>query len=175
MTHLHNNDTKQLVEGLAADYGSDLVRFIARRLRSVADARDLAHEAYIRLLRVERRDLIRDPRAYLYRIAANVLYEFELKRKADALSLTRWWQHEVTDTEAGLTEHGAETLLMRKRIETVLEQLSPKCRACLVLCRRDGMTYEEIGTRLGISTSMVKKYLALGLRHCREHLTELRP
>ena len=27
------------------------------------------------------------------------------------------------------------------------------------------MTYEEIGAQLGISISMVKKYLAIGLRH----------
>ena len=50
---------------------------------SSADARDLAQEAYVRLLRLERKDLIREPRPYLYRIAANILYEYELKRKAD--------------------------------------------------------------------------------------------
>lgn len=170
----NNNDTNQLVEGLAEDYGNDLVRFIARRLRSVADARDLAHEAYVRLLRVERRDLIRDPRAYLYRIAANVLYEFELKRKADAAGRTRWFEHQLTDTQYGHHERDMETLLVRQQIEAVLGQLSPKCRAVLILYRRDGMTYEEIGAQIGISTSMVKKYLACGLRHCRRHLTELR-
>ena len=41
----------------------------------------------MRLLRVQRKDLIRDPQAYLYRIAVNILYEFELKRKADAIGL----------------------------------------------------------------------------------------
>ena len=174
MDRIRKTETDRFIAGLAADYGNDLIRFIAKRLRSVADARDLAHEAYIRLLRVERRDLIRDPRAYLYRIAANILYEFELKQKADAVGLTRWSQYQAADTEPGLTEPDVEALLMRKRIEAVLSQLSPKCRACLILCRRDGMTYEEIATRIGISPSMVKKYLALGLRHCREHLTELR-
>lgn len=174
MNRFGKSDTDRLVAGLAADYGNDLIRFIAKRLGSAADARDLAHEAYIRLLRVQRRDLIRNPRAYLYRIAANILYEFELKKKADAVALTQWSQYHTADTEPGLTEHNVEALLLRKRIEAVLSQLSPKCRACLILCRRDGMTYEEIAARIGISPSMVKKYLALGLRHCREHLTELR-
>jgi RNA polymerase sigma factor (sigma-70 family) len=170
----NNNDTNRLVKGLAENCGDDLVRFIARRLRSVADARDLAHEAYVRLLRVERRDLIRDPRAYLYRIAANILYEFELKRKADAVGLTRWSEYHLADGESSHPERDVEALLLRKQIEAVLGQLSPKCRAVVILYRRDGMTYEEIGARIGISTSMVKKYLARGLRHCREHLTELR-
>src|SRR5438552_11061185 len=85
-----SNDADRFVEDLAHHYGVDLIRFIAKRVRTLADARDLAQEAYVRLLRMQRKDLIRHPRAYLYRIAANVLYEFELKRKADVAGLARW-------------------------------------------------------------------------------------
>ncbi len=175
MNHFRNeSEANQLVEGLARGCGSDLVRFIARRLRSVADARDLAHEAYVRLLRVKRKYLIRDPQAYLFRIAANILYEFELKRKADAAGMTRCATYELVDADSGLPERDVEALLAAKRIEAVLGQLSPRCRAVLILYRRDGLSYKEISAQIGISTSMVKKYLARGLRHCREHLAELR-
>jgi hypothetical protein len=34
-------------------------------------------------------DLIRDPPSYLFRIASNVLFEFELKRKASLVWLSR--------------------------------------------------------------------------------------
>jgi len=175
MNHLRNdNETNRLVESLVRGGGSDLVRFIAKRLRSVADARDLAHEAYVRLLRVKRKDLIRDPQAYLYRIAANILYEFELKKKADAVGLARCAEYQAAESDFGHTEEHVEALLARTRIETVLAQLSPRCRAVFILYRRDGLSYKEIGARLGISTSMVKKYLTRGLRHCRERLAELR-
>src|SRR5579872_398723 len=166
MRQLRNRtDGYRLVEGLAEDCGHDLVRFIAKRLRSVADARDVAHEAYMRLLRVKRRDLIRDPRAYLYRVAANVLYEFELKRKAESAGLALWSDNHPPDMDPGQLEHSVEQLFLGQRIEVVLSQLPPKCRAVLILCRRDGMTYDEIAARIGISPSMVKKYLARGLRH----------
>jgi len=175
MSYLRNdNETNRLVEGLAQGCGSDLVRFIARRLRSVVDARDVAHEAYVRLLRVKRKDLIRDPQAYLYRIAVNILYEFELKRKADAIGLARCAECQALEVDFGHPEHNVEVLQARKRIEAVLGQLSPKCRAVFILYRRDGLSYKEIGARIGISTNMVKKYLVRGLRHCREHLEELR-
>jgi RNA polymerase sigma-70 factor (ECF subfamily) len=175
MAHLRNdNEANRLVEGLAQGCGNDLVRFIARRLRSVADARDLAHEAYVRLLRVKRKDLIRDPQAYLYRIAANLLYEFELKRKADAVGLARCAEYQNLEPDSVHLEQDVDTLLARRRIEAVLSQLSPRCRAVFILYRRDGLSYKEIGGRIGISTSMVKKYLVQGLRHCREHLEELR-
>jgi RNA polymerase sigma factor (sigma-70 family) len=175
MNHLRNdNESNRLLEGLAQGCGNDLVRFIARRLRSVADARDVAHEAYVRLLRVERKDLIRDPQAYLYRIAVNILYEFELKKKADAIGLARCAECLVAEAAFSHPEQDVEALQARKRIEAVLGQLSPRCRAVFILCRRDGLSYKEISARIGISTNMVKKYLARGLRHCREHLAELR-
>ena len=59
------------------------MRFLARRARAGVDARDLAQEAYVRLLRLDRKDLIREPLAYVYRVASNLLHEFELKRRAD--------------------------------------------------------------------------------------------
>jgi RNA polymerase sigma-70 factor (ECF subfamily) len=175
MNHLRNEDDKSLlVEGLVQGGGNDLVRFIARRLRSVTDARDLAHEAYVRLLRVKRKDLIRDPQAYLYRIAVNIMYEFELKKKADTIGLARCAECHVPEPTFGEPDEDVETLQTCKRIEAVLAELTPKCRAVFILYRRDGLSYKEIGARVGISTTMVKKYLARGLRHCREHLAELR-
>ena len=170
----NDQETCRLVEGLAEGCGNDLVRFIARRLRSATDARDLAHEAYVRLLRVKRKDLIRDPQVYLYRVAVNLLYEFELKRRADSLGLARCAAYELSDVASGRPEEDVEALQTRKRIEVVLASLSPKCRAVFILYRRDGLSYKEIAAEVGISTNMVKKYLSRALRHCREHLAELR-
>jgi RNA polymerase sigma factor (sigma-70 family) len=175
MDQLRNDkEANLLLEGLAQGWCNDLVRFIARRLGNISDARDLAHEAYVRLLRVKRKDLIRDPQAYLYRIAVNIMYEFELERKADTLGLARCAECQIAESPYGQPEDDVEALQTRKRIEIVLAGLSPKCRSVFILCRRDGLSYKEISARTGISTNMVKKYLAQGLRHCREHLAELR-
>jgi len=118
--------------------------------------------------------LIRDPPAYLFRIASNVLFEFELKRKASLVGLSRWSDERRTEDESHVTVNEGETLVLRERLGLAMSELSPKCRAVLILHRREGMTYEEIGARLNISTSMVKKYLAKGLRHCRERLQDFR-
>jgi RNA polymerase sigma-70 factor (ECF subfamily) len=165
-----------MIERLARDCWQDLVRFIARRLRSTVDARDLAQETYVRLLRLERKDLIRDPRPYLYRIACNVLFEFELGRKADNAGLRLWSAERRNDLEpsAGALDSSADVLTLQRRLESTLKGLSPKCRAVVMLHRREGLTYEEIAERIGISPSMVKKYLAQGLRHCRERLKDFR-
>jgi RNA polymerase sigma factor (sigma-70 family) len=169
-----SSDPDGLVERLVQDHGVDLLRFISRRLRSAVDARDLAQETYVRLLRLERKDLIRDPRPYLYRIAANILYEFELGRKADIDGMMRWSAEANADLDLEYTDHDADRLMLSSRLESVLRGLSPKCRAVVILHRREGMTYEEVGQRIGLSTSMVKKYLAQGLKHCRDRLKDFR-
>jgi RNA polymerase sigma factor (sigma-70 family) len=167
-----HNAPDPLVERIAAEYGQDLLRYLARRVRTPADARDLAQEAYVRLLRLERKDLIRDPQPYLYRIAANLLHEFELKERAQLATLRRCTEEGTFDGDGLAIDREADSLGLATRLEEVLDELSPKCRAVLIMHRRDGMTYDEIGVRIGISSSMVKKYLTAGLRHCRARLRD---
>ena len=88
--------------------------------------------------------------------------------------LTRWSAEVYADPDAEHADHDADRLMLRMRIESVLRGLSPNCRAVVILHRREGMTYEEIGHEIGVSASMVKKYLAQGLKHCRERLKDLR-
>jgi len=164
---------ERLVEQLAIEHHEDLVRYISRRVRSAADAREIAQEAYVRLLRLDRKDLIRRPRAYLYRIATHVLYEYELRNRSDRAGLARWETERAAHAQEGVAAE-ADLLALRARMESVLTELSPKCRAVLILHRREGMTYQEIGEQIGISVSMVKKYLAQGLQYCRKALADCR-
>jgi RNA polymerase sigma-70 factor (ECF subfamily) len=168
-----NCSPNSFVSEIAARYGDDLLRFLSRRVASAADTRDLAQEAYVRLLRIEHKELISNPQAYLYRVAAHLVYEFELKRRSDAAGLRRWSEEGMEADEPMAVDRAADAMVLRRRLGAAFKGLSPKCQAVLVMHRRDGMTYEEIGARLGISPSMVKKYLGIGLRHCRSRLRDL--
>jgi RNA polymerase sigma-70 factor (ECF subfamily) len=54
------------------DNHRDLVRFLSRRLRCLFTARDLAQEVYLRLGRAGGDETIENPRALVFRIAANL-------------------------------------------------------------------------------------------------------
>jgi RNA polymerase sigma-70 factor (ECF subfamily) len=58
-----------------------------------------------------------------------------------------------------------------EKLDRALSKLSPKCRAAFVLHRREGLTYAEVAEKLGVSSSMVKKYLATALAQCHRHLS----
>jgi RNA polymerase sigma-70 factor (ECF subfamily) len=150
------------------------MRFFVSRLPNAADAPDLVQEVYLRLLRIDRPDLIRCPEAYLFTIAAHIAHEHTLRKSTRPLHIAL----EDTspddlpaDVEAFASPTPEHVTLQRERVqrlECVLSQLSPKARATLVWHRRDGQTYNEIGERLGVSRNMVKKYLAQALAHCRK-------
>jgi DNA-directed RNA polymerase specialized sigma24 family protein len=57
------------VERLATEYGQRLRRFFSLRVRQIHDIPDLAQEVYLRLLRVDRHELIRNPENYLFTVA----------------------------------------------------------------------------------------------------------
>src|SRR5258708_6578222 len=68
------------------DCARALDRYLLRRLRNRQDVRDLAQEVWMRLLRVEDPGRILEPMAYGHRAAANVLAEFEMRRKREPVN-----------------------------------------------------------------------------------------
>jgi len=158
---------------LAAEHGKDLLRFLSRRVRA-ADAPDLAQEVYVRLLRLGLDNVIRNPEAYLFRVASNLLHEFEMNRRATVAGLQRWSGQQATEDQF-TADISQRDIVVGRQLREVLAELPEMHRAVLILHRQEGLTYEEIGKRLSISASTVKKYLRVGLRHCRARLRTLEP
>src|ERR1700733_15534338 len=81
-----------LVERLFADHRGALETFFLRRVRSKADASDLAQEVYVRMLRISDKEAIRNPVHYLYTVASNLVKEHAV--------LDRRWANSVDIDEA---------------------------------------------------------------------------
>ena len=123
----------------------------------------MTQEAYLRLLRASKSRFVEDPAAYLFRIAKNLLHEWYASSPPPNETLT----DDVLASEDLSVEDSVVLAQHMDRLEDVLGGLSPKCRAVILMHRRDGMTYNEIGCALEISAAMVKKYLSQGLARCR--------
>ena len=162
--------TRELVEALFAGRGDDLLRYLSARLPDGEDARDLAQEAYLRLLRRERDELVRHPEAYLFRIAANLMYEYWLKHRPESGPRPTGTDPETLESEKLSIEGTVAQQQSVDALERVLRVMPAIRRKVIVMHRRDGMTYSEISAELGISVGMVKKHLAKGLARCREQL-----
>jgi RNA polymerase sigma-70 factor (ECF subfamily) len=169
-----NGSKRGFVEKLFAEHGRALQAYLYRRLKSKSDAPDLAQEVYVRMLQVSNPEAIRDPQLYLYTVASNLVKEHALseRRQGNRVELDETAVHEwlgklpSVDTEL-------ETSELTKRLDAALGQLPGRWRTALILQYRYGLTYQQIAERLGVSSNMVKKYLAQGLGHCRRHMARM--
>ena len=165
---------RAFVETLFARHRAAVQAFFYRRIRTKSDAADLAQEVYLRLLRVSDTEAIRNPEAYLYTVAGNLLKENAVadRRHASSADVA---QADGPQAHAELPGFEAPLDAQRRveRLRVVLAQLPPKCRAAVVLQYRYELSYQEIADRLEVSPHMVKKYLTQALGHCRRRMTRL--
>nr|WP_255556755.1 RNA polymerase sigma factor [Dyella sp. ASV21] len=146
-----------------------LDRYFRKRTAHAWDAQDLVQELYLRLLRADRHnpDAIRNPEAYLFTIAANLIREHAAMRQRTPVGGEEL--EDVLEKLATPCEAAAQVdrAVRRQRLGELIQRLPSKCRAVLVMHYRDELGYREIGERLAISPNMVKKYIMKGLAACR--------
>ena len=92
--------TPSLVERLFVEHAGALRAFFLRRIRSKAEAQDLAQEVYVRMLRIGAPEAIRNPVPYLYTVANNLVKEHAVleRRRASSLDIEDVAQHEQLGT-----------------------------------------------------------------------------
>jgi RNA polymerase sigma factor (sigma-70 family) len=163
-----------MVERLFAEHRAALQTFFFRRIRSKADAPDLAQEVYIRMLRVSDQASIRNPVHYLYTVANNLVKENAAldQRQANRIDIDEAPADEQLETLPAF-DGDLDATQRVVRLGVVLQQLRPKCRAAVELRFTHGLCYREIATHLEISPQMAKKYVAQALDHCRRRMARL--
>lgn len=163
-----------LVERLFAEHGGALQGFFRRRIRSKADASDLAQEVYLRMLRLKDLQAIRNPVSYLYTVANNLVKEHAVleHRQASGIDIDAVASHEQLETLPAF-DGDLDAAQRAARLRVVLRQLRPKCQAAVALRFTEGLSYREIAIRLGVSPQMAKKYVSQALVHCRRRMARL--
>ena len=163
-----------LVERLFADHRGALQTFFQRRIRSKADAADLAQEVYVRMLRISDQEAIRNPVHYLYTVANNLVKEHAAldRRQANGIGIDEAPAHEQLETPPEF-DGNLDASQRVARLRVVLQQLRPKCRAAVELRFTHGLSFREIAMHLGVSPQMAKKYVAQALGHCRRRMAKL--
>jgi RNA polymerase sigma factor (sigma-70 family) len=149
-------------------YHTSLLRYLRHRVNSDADARDIAQEAYFRLLRYRENQDLQSLRALLFRIATNLV-----GMRVRIARTHRWADHQSLDAEYALpaNEPSFEQQVFCEqqlnRLMAVVKSLPAKCQQVFILSRFHDMGYPEIAARCGISEKMVEKHIMKALAICR--------
>lgn len=158
----------ELIERLFREHNEALIRFLMPRLRSYQDAREVAQEAYVRLLSLDEPGAVSYLRAFLFKTAANLAVD---RRRRDATH-TKATElplfHEFADIRT--PERRAADSQTVNRLGRLIAAMPPKCREAFVLYQFDGLEFSAVAERMAISERMVRKYVVRALLHCREQL-----
>lgn len=143
-----------------------LLRFLRAR-GAGDDSEDIMQELWLKIERLEAEGPIADPRAYLFRMADNLMHD-RVRASMRRTSREQSW------TETGLDPAGqdetpsAERALIARqrlrRVEMALATLGERTQAIFRRFRLEGVTQSRIAQDEGISVSAVEKHLQRAYR-----------
>lgn len=145
-----------------------LLTRLSQRLRNHAEAEDVASETFEKVIRSRQWQGLQEPRAYLTTIAKHILLRQWRRRDLEQTYLEALALCEPACQPS--VEERAILLESLERISAALQGLSDKARRAFLMSQLDNLGYAQIAEQLGVSVSMVRKYMAQGLRQCMQAL-----
>jgi RNA polymerase sigma factor (sigma-70 family) len=157
-----------VVERLFREHNEALVRFLRGRVGSHNEALEVAQEAYVRLLSLDQPGAVSYLRAFLFKTAANIAIDRRRRNQNFDRVAGRQLFSELTENRTPERQLSGEQTL--RDLGALIESMPPKCRECFVMNQIHGLDAATIARRLGITDSMVRKYVVRALLHCRAHM-----
>jgi len=151
------------------EFHEDLLRRISGLRVSDSEIRDLAQEVFLRLLRVSNPDLVRHPRAYMLRVAANILQEWRLR--GDRFEVTAPAELDTLPGDADPIRD-IDCDARARQLNKALAELPPMYRAAVALRGQYGLSVAQVAIHLSVSERMVKRYIEKGYAALRDRLAE---
>jgi len=156
------------IERLFQQHNQSLLRFVTARLHSAQEAKEIAQEAYVRLLNLDRPDTVSYLRAFLFRIAANLVSD-RLKQRSRRQEIRDFVFFDSVETSPS----PEKVLGVREELEVIrvaIEELPAKCRMAFLLHKIHDLSVEDTAVKMSLSIRMVRLYIARAIAHCKERL-----
>jgi RNA polymerase sigma factor (sigma-70 family) len=163
------DSTANAMAQLFREHNRVLVAYLTSRLRSEHEAKEVAQEAYVRLLELQDPGTPSLLRAYLFKTATNLAIDRLRHRRVEHRSEEQAERFEDLSATLGEWSDPAKLLLAREQADRLLGyllELPIKCQHVINLHRLEGLSQQEVAVRLGISRRMVRRYVTYAMVYC---------
>ncbi|KGM28083.1 RNA polymerase subunit sigma [Photorhabdus luminescens] len=152
------------LESLYGAHHGWLKNWLTRKLQSSFDADDVAQDTFLRVMAGDSLQTIRDQKSFLCTIAKRVMIDLFRRNALEKAYLELLAQRpEAFMPSPEIRQCQLETL---QQIDQMIDGLSNKTRQAFLLSQLENLTYSDIASRLNVSVSSVKKYMAKATEHC---------
>ncbi len=159
-------DRASTVSRLFREHNRTLIGFLFARLRNEQEAREIAQEAYVKVLQFEQKPGAASfMRSYLFRVAENLAVDRVRQRRTRA----RLDQlNSIGDLfEEDVAERGAIAGQELSLLKQIVAELPDKCGEAFRLHKLQDSPLPEVAECMGLTERMVRKYVARALLYIR--------
>lgn len=144
---------------LMAEFRPALVRYFSRRVHASQEVEDLVHDVLVRLVRNRQFADREGARGYVFETANSVLVDYIRRRSTAGAQAVVAFDSEAHEGE----DFGPERVIQGRQelsiATAILMELPERTRTIFILRRIEGMRFNDIAARLGISVSAVEKHM----------------
>jgi RNA polymerase sigma-70 factor (ECF subfamily) len=156
-----------VVRRLFEEHNRRLVRFLLSLLHNEQDAVEVAQEAYVQLLQLQKPGGPNLLTAYLFKIARNIAIDRVRRSKVRA-------DYSQSSPASDVFEIGLEeSYLAGEQLRLfwqAVDELPDTCRRALLLSKFNELSTDQIAEQMQVSSRMVRKYIVHSLVYCRLRL-----
>lgn len=166
-------DRAELIGRLFREHNETLIRFLALRLRSQQEAKEVAQEAYVRLLKLDQPGAVSFLRAFLFKTAANLAVD-RIRHEQTARKVARETKFLEELRSGPNPEQSANDAQELELAGHLIDDLPAKCRRAFLLHKVYELDFPDIAKQMGLGERMVRTYVVRALLHCRAGLDSAR-
>jgi RNA polymerase sigma factor (sigma-70 family) len=153
---------------LFREHNRALVSFLMTRVHDEDEAKEIAQEAYVRLLQLHQPVAAGFLRWYLFKIAKDLAVDRHRQRTTrDRIDSSRVLADFDSASPTECSVMASDELAV---LRAALGELPPKCQRAFLLHRFEDLSTAEVGERMGLTDRMVRKYVRRALVYCRLRL-----
>ncbi|WP_421567565.1 sigma-70 family RNA polymerase sigma factor [Stenotrophomonas sp. PD6] len=158
---------RDTVGALYRDHRSWLQGWLGGRVGCRETAADLTQDTFARLLQGRELDALREPRAFLTTVARGLAANWFRRQSLERAYLAQLAN--LPEAVVPSLEDQALVCEALQQIDAMLDGLPIAARQVFLLAQFDGLRYEAIAERLGLSLSTVKRHMKRALVGCLAH------
>lgn len=151
-------------------YCHKLHEFVFMYLKQEEDAEEIVQEVFIKIWQSRSKiDIYASFESFLFTVAYNATMSLLRKRMSETKSREYLKSlQQISSAEQVIDELQFKEL--NQKVQTLLNQLTPRQKEIYLLSREEGLTHEEIAQKLKISENTVNNHLVATLKFLKSHI-----
>lgn len=153
------------IEDIFRRYYRPLCLYALHYLHDIDSVEDIVQDCFTELWQRQNTGYtLTDTKSYLYTMVRNrCFHALKTENPVDTNINPAELEYQLADEE-----DYEKRSFIEARLWTAIDALPERCREALLLCKRDGLKYEEIAARQGVSVNTVKNQVSKALRTLKE-------